>query len=251
MHTSILKIPLLVLALLMGSLSLHAQQDDNWFEEEDAQTAEKGKISGGIIHLPFGYTSNSKAGLNDALQTNGIAPLQSEEYTWGADGTFVVRNFVIRIGATNTFRQSSPGTSVEIVDYNQKFREIGLGYNAFSKKGLIIYPTAHFGRFKSTAISAVQTASPQAPAVLGGAYIGTEARQIGYYAGAGIGLDYMFGFDEVSGAGLALGLQAGYNYQLSASNWEAYGRDLGPDLGDDISGFYLRLSIGFAGWHRQ
>ena len=250
MHNSLYKIPLLALAFILASFSAHAQDDDdNWFGDEP-ETEEKGKISGGIIHVPFGYTSNSKTGLNTVLGNHLLPSLENEELTWGIDGTFIVRNFIVRIGTTNSFAQKVEN-STRKVEYQQKLTELGLGYNVFSKKGFIVYPTAHIGRFKSTFISANKAASVGASGVLGGIYVGTEASQTGYYTGAGIGLDYMLGFDESSGAGITFGLQAGYNYQISANNWKAYGLDLGNEFNDDMSGAYVRLSIGFSGWHRQ
>jgi len=84
-----------------------------------------------------------------------------------------------------------------------------------------------------------------------GDYAGTEITQNGLFAGAEVSLDYMIGYDEKSGAGITFGVKVGYNHQLSTGNWRSFGNNLGSTVDLDVSSPYARLSIGFAGWHRQ
>lgn len=238
------------LLLILAGFSASAQDDDWDFEEETGE--KKGKISGLMLHVPVTYQSLEIANLNSALYPNGGVSdvFTSDKLSLGIHGTFVVRNFVLTAGMDQTFRETS-STPTAKARYNLRQRKLGVGWNVYSNRGLIIYPTAHVGLYTHNLVIAENTADNGTVGVFAGDYSGTQLTKQGLYTGAEISVDYMTGFDEKSGAGITFGVKLGYNYQLSEGSWSSFGTDLGDDPNLDISGAYAKLCIAFAGWHRQ
>ena len=227
--------------------------EETWdFDEEDTTSAVKGKISGGIFHLSYAspFQSDNASwgnfGVTSGTEGEGIPG------NWGIDLTVFMRNFALKLGSSYDFVQEYPA-AIGVHAHRNTYREIGLGYNIYSKRGLIIYSTANLGLVRNITEFQYNLTDP-APVtndILGGTAAGTVMKRNSGYAGAEVGLDYMTGYDETAGAGFTFGLRVGYNHQLNSGTWKSFGTEIpdGPDL--DISGAYVRLSVGFAGWHRQ
>ena len=227
--------------------------EETWdFDDEDTTAAVKGKISGGIFHLSYAYPFQSD---NASWGNFGVTTVPEGEGipgNWGIDLTVFMRNFALKLGSTYDFTQDYLAGNW-IHSHRNTYREIGLGYNLYSKRGLIVYSTANLGLVRNiTELKDTQT-DPDLSAddIIGGTPIGTIMKRNSGYAGAEVGLDYMLGYDETAGAGFTFGLRVGYNHQLNSGTWKSHGTEVsdGPDL--NISGAYVRLSVGFAGWHRQ
>lgn len=228
-----------------------AQEDDGWGDfGDDEEVVEKGKISGGILHIPFSFLNSSQGPLAQSLVGQGYPAPSDEVLSWGSDITVVVRNFVLSFGTQRNFAQSlSNGTySMEL---NHQQTELGLGHLLYAKRGFLLYPRALFGWTNQNFEVVAQNGSGSFDNGVQGGFLGSEMDRKSYYLGADVGADYMFGYDETSGAGLCLGLRVGYQHQITSGDWTSYGRPVtdGPDL--DLSGLFVRFSIGFAGWHRQ
>lgn len=245
-----------LLLALLTAVTLPAQfssEDWDFDENKEEDDGKKGKISGGMLHVPYTYAASGATEYFQNVRDLTNNPIEGWPGHWGMDAQFVVRNFVIKIGGHKAFKQDISYMNGTQESLRTTFREFGLGYNLYANKGLLVTATGHLGWF--TNYSTVSNLNTQNPPnytdLLIGNSFGTEVEQKGTFLGGEAGVNYMFGFDEVSGAGIALGLRLGYNYQISDKTWESYGVPIagGPDL--DHSGLYVRASIGFAGWHRQ
>ena len=126
-----------------------------------------------------------------------------------------------------------------------------MGYIVFAKKGLIVYPKLGIGRFTHELRLKEQIATTTLDTIVAGNYSGTLLSRKGTLGSVEACVDFMPGFDESSGGGLAFGLAVGYQMQLNDKGWDAYGTPVtgGPDV--DLSGLYVRLRIGFGGWNQQ
>ena len=241
-----------MVSFVFSPQGLFAQEAD-WFNEgtEGLEEKPKGKISGGIGHFNVAFAQFGLDGLNDVAEAQGYPALSSGAWFLGGDGTVVVANLVLRAGG-----MSSLSNSTVAADYTLTFRHrqnnFGLGYNLYSHKGLIVYPVAEFGRYENV-VQVVPTTPGSHPvsSAISGTFVGTELRQKGYFFGVDLGLDYMIGFDESSGAGITFGLRGGYKSLLSDRDWTSYETALSSGPAVDLSGFYFQASLGLSGWHRQ
>ncbi len=244
-------LPVFLIAMALFSPASAQFTEEEWdFDDEEKTEVKKGKISGGILHASYAYSSTDPqfwwgpANGVPASEVDGIPG------NWGIDLTVVSRNLVTKFGFYRDFTQEFPFGSGPQKIHNV-YREFGLGYNIFSKKGLIVYSTANIGMVRNDATLLFNLTDLTFPDLTGGTAIGTNlSRKSGYFGGEA-GFDYMFGFDEASGAGVTLGVRAGYNYQFTDGEWKSFGAVVpnGPNL--DMTGAYVRVSVGFAGWHRQ
>lgn len=240
---------LLLFAFLLAIVPVQAQDDDDWgdFGEEEIENA---KISGGIIHVPFEYQFTDMAPLNQSLDAAGFSSLRDEVLGYGSDLTVFVRNFVLSAGTRRSFTQKTGNNTVDM-SLTHRQTEFGAGYVLYASNGFIAYPRALFGWSNQELQTQVRNGSTDFSSGIQGTFLGSEMERKSYYIGADIGADYMFGFDETSGSGINLGLRVGYQYQLDSGDWSSYGQTVtdGPNI--DLSGLFIRASIGFAGWHRQ
>jgi|GEM_PF-5424511 len=246
----------LLFLALFSATSLSAQfssEDWDFDEKKEKDDGKKGKISGGMLHLPYTYAASGAADYFQGIRDVSDPAIEGIPGQWGLDAQFVVRNFVVKYGGYRSFSQDISYMNGTNESLGTTFREFGLGYNLYSNRGLLVTATGHLGWFTNrSTVSNLNTQNPTTyGSLLTGSSFGTEVEQKGTYLGGEAGVNYMFGFDEVSGSGIVLGLRVGYNYQVSDQSWESYGIPItgGPDL--DHSGVYVRASIGFAGWHRQ
>lgn len=245
-------LPVFLIAMALFS-PLSAQfTEEEWDFDEEVKEEKQGKISGGILHAGFAYPFTDdqatwgQSGGTTTAEGDGIPG------NWGIDLSIIMRNFVAKLGFYRDFTQNYTGL-LGSHEVHNTYREFGLGYNIYSNKGLIVYSTFNAGYVRNNASLFYNLTDP-APGfgdIVDGTAAGTIMTRNNAYLGGEAGFDYMFGYDESSGAGITLGIRAGYNHQISSGDWKSFNTVVqgGPDL--DMSGAYIRASIGFAGWHRQ
>ena len=235
-----------VFAMVLLSFNGAAFGQDN---EAKAPKENKQKVSGGFGFFMPGYGLVDRQALNDFI-VPGSKTFADNGITLGGGGVLMVKNFMFG-GEGESFLKQSGSTATQNFTFESGSGKFTLGYVVYGKKGILLYPKLGIGGYNHSLTVVDKSASNSADSILVGGFPGTLLTNKGTLFSAGLGFDWMPGFDETAGSGIVLGFEAGYNMSIKENDWESFGNNLrgGPALMPD--GIYVKLHIGFAGWNRQ
>jgi hypothetical protein len=244
-----LKTVLLALLLALVCNFAWAQEDETDGDNEATPIEKEGPkhISGGFGFFSPGFGMQDLSALN---RFAGTSAFNGNGITLGGGGVLIVRSFMIGgEGGSYLARKASVGNlDMQLESGWGKFT---LGYVVYGRKGLLIYPKVGIGGSTQALTLHKTNAVANVDTVFAGAYNGTSLQKKGLMMSAGLGLDWMPGFDETAGSGIVLGFDVGYNLGLTENNWTAFGTSLSSGPSVTPAGIYANLHIGFAGWNRQ
>ncbi len=231
--------------LLLGSISFGFAQDN----EATAPKKEHKKISGGFGYFSPGYGLVSNEALNTYVGSSGSS-FEDNGITLGGGGGLMIKSIMLG-GEGSSFLDQSGNFGNMDLTFHSGSGKFSLGYVVYGRKGLLVYPKLGIGGYNYELTMVNKDAVASVDSAFTGAFTGTSLTRKGTFVSAGVGLDWMPGFDETAGSGLVFGFEAGYNLSINENGWESFGTKLsgGPALLPD--GIYFKLHIGFAGWNRQ
>jgi hypothetical protein len=222
-------------------------------ETEEAAPEEGGgrkKISGGYGYFTPGYLMYSLEDFNNYFAPSAFAPVKDNGISFGGGGSLFVRNIVLG-GEGHNILTKKASSSLLNAQLKTGWGMFQVGYIVLAKKGLLVYPKLGIGGYTHELTLKEQLGSTTFDTITAGNYSGSMLTRRGMLGSVEANVDFMPGFDESSGGGMAFGLAVGYQMALTEKDWEAQGTLVtgGPSI--NPSGLYVRLRIGLGGWNMQ
>jgi hypothetical protein len=181
--------------------------------------------------------------LNATLRQNGYPEFDETFLTLGGGG-FAIRNRLVIGGEGHALLQSEATTT------NGQYRAgvfggygmFNLGYQVFRAGGFSLYPLVGVGGGGLT-LRIRQRAVVDFDDVLGDPGRESNLATGSLLVGGALGMDWFFGTGSGRG-GFAIGLRGGYNYAPLSSDWHMTGSDVAGGPETDLTGAWVRISIG-------
>jgi hypothetical protein len=195
-----------------------------------------------------GYLRFDLDGLNASLQGAGLPGLDRDFLTLGGAGYGSAGRWLFGgeghavLGSDETTtdgaRRLSPGGG---------FGLLRVGYQALSRGGLDVYPTAGIGGGRMS-LKIAGLGTPTFDDVLASPATAASLSTSMFLLDAGLSVSYRVG--QGNAAGFLIGLQAGYTFAPGSTEWRLDGlNDVVDGPAFQIEGPYLRISLG--GWGRK
>jgi len=180
--------------------------------------------------------------LNASLLQNGYPDFEETFLTLGGAG-FATRNRLVIGGEGHALLQSEETTSGG--QYRAGvfggFGMFNLGYQVVRVGGLSLYPLVGVGGGGLT-LRIRQRAVVDFDDVLDSPGRESHLSTGSLLVGGALGMDWFFGTG--GRGGFAVGARAGYNYAPLSSDWLMSGSDVAGGPAADLTGAYVRVSIG-------
>lgn len=238
-------IPVVLLLAALFPLAAQAQFDDNPDEKEHK------KVSGGWGFFTPGYQMTSMAPLNASLASAGLGTYQDNAITTGGGGYLVISNFLIGGEGGSLLRQEvSSATGQSRLEGG--WGTFNIGYTPWATdKGLVLVPRVGIGGYNYRLFLQDGAGPSTFPGIVASPGTASWLEKKGLLLTADLGLNYSISYKQGRGGGFFVGLDVGYNYCPKLDEWTLWGEPVQGGPGIDLSGAFVRLRVGGAGWHRQ
>jgi hypothetical protein len=238
---------LIFAAFLCTAISAKAQKSDtlkmhSWFHHDIA----------GAAQIQLTYRKGNIDQLNNALASNGFAPINPNNLWINASMSHINKNWIMEDGLGFTPISSSEENGVKM-KYNQYQAFFRLGYNLSTSSDVRFYPFAGLN-FSAAVLDIQDKNKVQSVNTLSNELLNQSATKILYQPNFGVelglGLDYVIKMtpkqiDCVTiKRNIPVGIRAGYYINTYASDWKIdnYGLTNGP--GQKQSAVFVSFNIG-------
>ena len=212
---------------------------------------------GNTIGFAFGSSQFDVDDLGAALAQRGLDGLESSDSASGLSAYRLIGGRVVLglelYGAGQTLFNDADKASVHV-----SYSILNVGYVAFARKDLKAFPLLGIGRGGVDVRIVENAGAPTFDAVLDQPRRESSMNAGGLLLQAALGVDYFLhgrrdrvrpdrlGRETRGQSGVLFGARVGYNYKPSEASWQMEDRDVlgGPDV--ELSGPFLRFSIGWA-----
>ena len=209
------------------------------------------KSGGGVGYFAIGMSMLDLKDLNSRLTAHKY-PEFSDNFLSIGGGGHGIKNKLIIGGEGHGLVTGEKSVSLNSKSYTTSltcgYGLFYMGYLAYSKKALNIYPLLGIGAGGVT-LKIAEDSSPSFDQILDAPQRSVELIYGGFIVNLSVAMDYFIKFAETEKGfgGLILGLQAGYMLAPFTHDWKMNENDIsgGPDMG--FNGPYIRITIGGGG----
>ncbi len=219
---------------------------------ESQETGYAEKVSGGTGYFTMGYSIDKLDGFNEMFQKNGFPEIDRNGIFMGGGGNFIVNNFIIGGEGGGVIKPSSSNDRYQI-NLSSGYGFLNLGYAIFNNKSLLMYPVIGFGGGGSSVlITDFNAVSTDFNEILNNPQRQTMLTGGGLLINLSVNSDWFFAAtknDKFTG-GWLLGIKAGYIFNINHDKWYLNNTLITNTPTADMSGFYIKISIGGGGIKR-
>jgi len=211
--------------------------------------AETGALTGGFGYFSTGYTTGNFKAFNEMLQKEGYPQIGNGGIFIGGGGDFVINGFVIGGEGGGVIKpEKSNGKYQTGISGGYGF--INLGYVIFSGKTVLAYPAVGFGGGGSSVrFTDLNSVPADFEEILKNPCGQTVITGGGFMLDFSFNSKWFFASTKENGftRGWLVGLKAGYMLSLGEVEWRVNNVNMPGVPAANLSGFYVKLSIGGGG----
>ena len=198
-------------------------------------------IGGNMAHL---------GDLNSELKDAGYPSFEEDFFTLGVGGFFVIKKVILG-GEGFVFLPRDASNEDYTVELSGSYGVFNIGYMAFSKWGLDVYPLLGIGGYGFT-LEIYERGSHSFDDILDDPRRGAYMTTGGFTLLPALGVDYLFDLSssEKSAGGIVVGLRAGYAYSPVEGDWRFGESDVSNAPAVGLTGPFVFLTIGAGGGPR-
>lgn len=236
---------LLLAVCMLPATGLFAQFDD------DGDDKKAKKVSGGWGFFTPGYQMTDMGPLNAAIGSMGVPNLENNAITLGGGGYLVISNFLIGGEGASLMNQTVSANDAQ-AQLEGGWGTFNIGYTPLATDGgLVLVPRLGIGAYNYRLFLQDAANPPTFQNVVGSPGTASVLVKKGLLLTADVGLNWSLKYKDGRGGGVFLGLDLGYNYSPKIDEWTLWGEPVEGGPGVNMSGAFVRLRVGGAGWHRQ
>lgn len=214
-----------------------------------ANAAGQRPAGGGIGYFMAGTAPIGTAALNGRLAAAGYPRLSSDIISVGGGGHGRIGRFIIGGKGAGTL-DNSASNSLYKVTLSGGHGEFYVGFVVFRRGELSVYPTVGIGGGGFDLHIAPVAGGAAFDSVLTDPRREARLDATVYIIDLAVNIDHLFvlGEDEEGVGGFVMGIQGGYLYSSSTSDWQMSGATAAGGPGISYKGPYVRIMLGGGGY---